>query len=60
MTEVACFCGCCYGFQGPAGTCPRCGAVATAGTEPVPRDEPGASVPGTSQVSTADLASLLN
>lgn len=25
MTRVACFCGCCYSFDGDVGTCPRCG-----------------------------------
>ena len=29
MADVACFCGCLYSFGGGAGTCPRCGAVAT-------------------------------
>lgn len=28
MTNVACFCGCAYSFEGPEGPCPRCGAVA--------------------------------
>jgi hypothetical protein len=41
MTDVACFCGCCYSFDGGAGACPRCGecavvrpAVAALGAEP--------------------------
>jgi len=25
MTEVACFCGCAYRFDGHLGVCPRCG-----------------------------------
>lgn len=25
MTEVACFCGWCYSFQGDIGACPQCG-----------------------------------
>jgi hypothetical protein len=29
MTDVACFCGCLYSFDGGAGTCPKCGEVAT-------------------------------
>jgi hypothetical protein len=29
MTDVACFCGCCYSFAGGAGACPRCGEVAS-------------------------------
>jgi hypothetical protein len=29
MTNVACFCGCCYSFDGTEeGPCPKCGAVA--------------------------------
>lgn len=27
MTDVACFCGCCYSFVGDVGACPRCGEV---------------------------------
>jgi len=36
MTDVACFCGCCFSFDGGAGACPRCGEVArvTAGAVP--------------------------
>jgi hypothetical protein len=29
MTDVACFCGCCFSFDGGAAACPRCGEVAT-------------------------------
>ena len=28
MTDVACFCGCLYSFDGGAGACPRCGECA--------------------------------
>jgi hypothetical protein len=28
MADVACFCGCCYSFEGGAGACPTCGEVA--------------------------------
>ena len=28
MADVACFCGCCYSFEGGAGACPRCGEYA--------------------------------
>ena len=28
MAEVACFCGCCFSFDGAAGACPKCGEVA--------------------------------
>ena len=28
MTNVACFCGCSYSFDGAEGPCPKCGAVA--------------------------------
>ena len=29
MTDVACFCGCFYSFDGAAGDCPKCGEYAT-------------------------------
>ncbi|HEX4089184.1 MAG TPA: hypothetical protein VHZ33_10725 [Trebonia sp.] len=29
MTDVACFCGCCFSFDGGAAPCPRCGQVAS-------------------------------
>jgi len=29
MAEVACFCGCCFGFDGGAAACPSCGEVAS-------------------------------
>ena len=29
MTDVACFCGCLYSFDGDAGACPKCGEVAS-------------------------------
>jgi len=32
MAEVACFCGCCYSFEGGAGACPRCGEYAVVAT----------------------------
>ncbi len=35
MAEVACFCGCCYSFDGAAGACPRCGEVARLTAGPV-------------------------
>ena len=28
MTDVACFCGCCYSFVGDVGVCPGCGEYA--------------------------------
>jgi hypothetical protein len=28
MIDVACFCGCCFSFDGAAGACPKCGEVA--------------------------------
>jgi hypothetical protein len=34
MTDVACFCGCLYSFDGDAGACPRCGKYATVRTGP--------------------------
>lgn len=33
MTQVACFCGCLYAFDGAEGPCPKCGAVA--GVHPI-------------------------
>jgi hypothetical protein len=32
MTDVACFCGCLYSFDGAVGPCPECGAVAGVST----------------------------
>ena len=29
MTDVACFCGCSFSFDGGAGACPKCGEVAS-------------------------------
>ncbi len=49
MTDVACFCGCCYWFDGGAGACPRCGeravvrpADAAVSAEPAGDSEPAA------------------
>jgi hypothetical protein len=51
MAEVACFCGCCFSFDGAAGACPKCGEVArlTAGpvTGPGGRSRPEHPVPVT-------------
>ena len=51
MAEVACFCGCCFSFDGAAGACPNCGEVArlTARpvTEPAGRSRPEHPVPVT-------------
>ena len=48
MTDVACFCGCLYSFDGGAGACPGCGEVAAvtagpaaAGTERGRQGQPG-------------------
>lgn len=35
MTDVACFCGCLFSFEGGAGACPRCGEVASVTAGPV-------------------------
>jgi hypothetical protein len=35
MTEVACFCGCCFSFDGGAGACPACGEGASVTPGPV-------------------------
>ena len=34
MTDVACFCGCCFSFDGGAAACPRCGEVASVTARP--------------------------
>jgi hypothetical protein len=51
MTDVACFCGCCFSFDGGAAACPRCGEVAsvTAGLalEDAGRSQPKIPVPVT-------------
>jgi hypothetical protein len=35
MADVACFCGCCYSFEGDGGACPRCGEYAAVRSGPV-------------------------
>jgi hypothetical protein len=35
MADVACFCGCCFSFDGGAGACPKCGEVASVTGAPV-------------------------
>jgi hypothetical protein len=49
MTDVACFCGCCFSFDAGAAACPRCGEVAsvTAGPalEDAGRSQPKIPVP---------------
>jgi hypothetical protein len=35
MTDVACFCGCLFSFNGDTGACPRCGRVASVTAGPV-------------------------
>jgi hypothetical protein len=49
MAEVACFCGCCFSFDGAAGACPTCGEVArlTAGPVTAGRSRPEHPVPVT-------------
>jgi hypothetical protein len=37
MTDVACFCGCVYSFQGVEGACPGCGEIASTGHRCDPR-----------------------
>ena len=48
MAQVACFCGCCFSFEGGAGACPKCGEVASlrggAAPEIRVRDWPGEPV----------------
>ena len=36
MIDVACFCGCCFSFDGAAGACPACGEVARVTAGPAP------------------------
>jgi hypothetical protein len=47
MTEVACFCGCLYVFDGGAGACPQCGELAMVQTYAAPggADHGGRPVP---------------
>jgi hypothetical protein len=35
MTDVACFCGCLFSFEGAAAACPSCDEVARVGPGPV-------------------------
>jgi hypothetical protein len=35
MTNVACFCGCLYSFDGGEGLCPECQTVAVVGTKAI-------------------------
>ena len=44
MTDVACFCGCLFSFNGGAGACPKCGKVASVTAGPV-LERPGHSRP---------------
>jgi hypothetical protein len=54
MTDVACFCGCLFSFEGGAGACPRCGKVASVTAGPVSgspgRRQPETPVPVMSRV----------
>jgi hypothetical protein len=44
MTYVACFCDCCFSFDGDAAACPRCGEVASV-TADLALDNTGRSQP---------------
>jgi hypothetical protein len=44
MTDVACFCGCCFSFDGGAAACPKCGEVASV-TADLALDDAGPSRP---------------
>lgn len=46
MTNVACFCGREYSFDGDAGDCPQCGEIVALPGASVDRDEPDGRVPG--------------
>ncbi|MBV9095670.1 MAG: hypothetical protein JO132_17670 [Streptosporangiaceae bacterium] len=56
MTDVACFCGCFYSFEGGAGACPKCGQVAAVTAGPLlestgrgQREQPEAYINGAGQ-----------
>lgn len=44
MTDVACFCGCLFSFNGDAGACSKCGRVASVTAGPV-LERPGHNRP---------------
>ena len=44
MTDVACFCGCLFSFNGDAGACSKCGRVASVAAGPV-LERPGHNRP---------------
>ena len=44
MTDVACFCGCLFSFNGGAGACPKCGKVVSVTAGPV-LERPGHNRP---------------
>jgi len=56
MTDVACYCGCCYSFDGGAGACPKCGEYATVTAGPAfastgrsQQEQPGPATNGAAQ-----------
>jgi hypothetical protein len=63
MTDVACFCGCCFSFDGGAAACPRCGEIAsvTAGLalEDAGRSQPKTLVPAASALSGRPAGAVL-
>ena len=44
MTDVACFCGCLFSFNGGAGACPKCGEAASVTAGPA-LESPGHNRP---------------
>jgi hypothetical protein len=62
MAQVACFCGCCFSFDGSAGACPKCGEVASlrggAGPEIPVRDWPEEPVLAADVVSRSEQPRL--
>ena len=61
MTNVACFCGCLYSFDGAEGPCPKCGAVAgvhTTATRQASREhgQPDAVAAGADRLALLALA----
>ncbi len=63
MIEVACFCGCCYSFDGGGGACPTCGEYATVtagpaftGTGRCQQEQPVPAMNGAQENRLADTA----
>jgi hypothetical protein len=61
MTDVACFCGCFFSFDGGASACPKCGEVASVTGLPALEssgyDRPETTDPGIRELSVVSGAS---